>query len=546
MAKTSVTFQTLMRQAQQAKITPLRDLFAEDKTRFSRFSAEGGGIFLDYSKNHLTQDTLDALLALAEEVNLSRAREDMFLGKKINTTEGRAALHTALRNPEGPKIMADGLDARGEIQKVLEKMRLFSRDVREKKYLGTAGNPISHVVNIGIGGSDLGPRLLCEALAPPREKQIQADFLANADGSTLQALFSRARPSATLFIVSSKSFSTAETLANANACRAWLSQNGISDISRHFAAVTAAPEKARAFGIADALIFPFWDWVGGRFSLWGPISLAAAIVLGMEAFLAFLAGGREMDKHFLETPFSKNLPVLLALTAFWNRIFLGRTSRALVPYGDGLSLLVPYVQQLEMESNGKAISADGAALPYHTQEVLWGGVGTPAQHAFFQLLHQGSDIIPVDFVLAARARHPHEALHHLLLANGLAQAEALMRGRKESEAKEAMEKSGLSQQEIQKLLPHKIFPGNRPSNTILLPEISPEALGALLALYEHKVFVEGTLWGVNSFDQWGVELGKELATGLVEALSGKKVPPGRDASTSGLLERIFQEQQGAR
>ncbi len=504
---------------------PLRALFDADPKRFARFSLAYDGIFLDYSKNRITAETINHLLALARAADVAGWRRRLFAGAPVNASENRAALHPALRDRTSRSKVASMVRAS------LARMRDFVADVR-------SSGRFTHIVHIGIGGSLLGPKLACEALAPPGETKIEVRFLANVDGADFARAVRGLDPARTLFVVVSKTFATAETLANAHAAREWLAAGlGKSAVSRHFAAVTAARARAEEFGIPKRAVFDLWDWVGGRFSLWSAAGLSCALVLGQDRFEQMLEGAHALDIHFRTAPFGKNLPVLLALIGVWNANILGFRARAVVPYDSRLGRLPAYLQQLEMESNGKSVTREGRALRRASAPVVFGAPGTNAQHAFFQLLHQGTNPVPVDFIAAAEPGPGPGAQRAILLANMLAQSEALMRGCDTAEARSAMELEGLSPAEIRRLLPHRVFPGNRPSTTILLRRLDPFHLGLLLALYEHKTFVEGVLWGINSFDQWGVELGKRLAGGAARLLMGGKIE-GHDSSTIGLARRI--------
>ena len=523
---------------------PLRDLFDADSKRFARFSLavvrsararpRHDGIFLDYSKNRITAETVERLLALARAADVAGWRRRLFAGAPVNASENRAALHPALRDRSSRSNV--GSMARA----TLARMREFVESTR-------SGEKFTHVVHIGIGGSLLGPELACEALALLDDSKIvvrsaraspRVRFLSNVDGADFARAVRGLDPARTLFVVVSKTFTTAETLANAYAAREWLAAGlGKSAVSRHFAAVTAARARAEEFGIPKRAVFDLWDWVGGRFSLWSAAGLSCALVLGQDRFEEMLEGAHALDTHFRTAPLGRNLPVLLALIGVWNTNILGFRARAVVPYDSRLKRLPAYLQQLEMESNGKSVTREGRPVSRASAPVVFGTPGTDAQHAFFQFLHQSPNPVPVDFIAAVEPGPGPGTQRPILLANMLAQSEALMRGRNAAEARSAMEAERLSPSEIRRLLPHRVFPGNRPSTTILLRRLDPFHLGLLLALYEHKTFVEGVLWGVNSFDQWGVELGKQLAGGTARLLKGGKVA-ARDSSTVGLARRI--------
>lgn len=493
--------------------------------RFDRFSLAHDGIFLDYSKNRITAETVQRLLALARAADVEGWRRRLFDGALVNTSEGRAALHPALRERSSRSKVASA------VRTTLSRMRDFGADVR-------SGKRFTHVIHIGIGGSLLGPKLACAALAPPGETGIEVRFLSNVDGADFARAVQGLDAARTLFVVVSKTFATEETLANAQAAREWVAAKlGESAVARHFAAVTAARARAEAFGIPPRSVFELWDWVGGRFSLWSAAGLSCALVLGQDRFEEMLEGAHALDRHFRTAPLGKNLPVLLALIGVWNTNILGFRARAVIPYDSRLKSLPAYLQQLEMESNGKSVTREGHPVRRASAPVVFGAPGTDAQHAFFQLLHQGPHPVPVDFVAAVEPGPGPKAQRPILLANLLAQSEALMRGRDAAEARAAMRAEGMSPAEIRRLLPHRVFAGNRPSTTILLRRLDPFHLGLLLALYEHKTFVEGVLWGVNSFDQWGVELGKQLAGGAARLLKSGKMD-GHDSSTVGLARRI--------
>ncbi|HSR49438.1 MAG TPA: glucose-6-phosphate isomerase [Acidobacteriota bacterium] len=517
----------------------MRQMFEDDPNRFERFSLEDCGILLDYSKNRITSETLRLLLDLARGSQVESWRQRMFAGRPINFTEGRAVLHVALRNRSGRSFEVDGQDVMPQVQAVLEQMGRFCEAVRSRRWKGHSGKSIREVVNLGIGGSDLGPAMVCQALKPYADGP-RVHFVSNVDGTHITETLKDLDPERTLFIVSSKSFTTQETLANARAARAWLldRMGDESAIASHFAAVSTHEEAVRDFGIDPANMFEFWDWVGGRFSLWSAIGLSIALSLGMDRFQQLLEGAHRMDEHFRTRPLDRNMPVILALLGVWYRNFLGAASYAVVPYDQYLRRLPAYLQQLDMESNGKRIDRRGCRVKWDTGPVVWGEPGTNGQHAFFQLLHQGSQWVPADFILAARSHNPVGEQHRMLLANGVAQTEALMRGKSEQEVRREMEEQGLDRERLEALLPHRVFPGNRPTNTLLVDRITPETLGALLALYEHKIFVQGIIWDINSFDQWGVELGKQLASTVLEELRGRPAPRQHDGSTRALIDRL--------
>ncbi len=511
----------------------VRDLFAADPARFDQWSFELDGLLLDLSKNNVTGETAGLLLALAEAAEVTAWRDRLFAGGPVNGTEGRAALHMALRAGADTAYAVDGTPVGPTVQATLDRMAAFAAGVHQGDITGADGRAFTDLIAIGIGGSDLGPRLACRALAPHGEASLRTHFVANVDAADLAGALEQCDPRTTLVSVASKTFTTQETLTNAMTARRWITEDlGSEAVAQHFLAMTANPDMAAEFGIADDRVFPMWDWVGGRFSLWSAIGLPAVLGLGMPAFRELLAGARAMDEHFRDAPPGQNMPILLALIGIWNRNFQGCASHAILPYGQLWEHLPVYLQQLEMESLGKAVDRDGRQVHAATAPVLFGQPGTIGQHAFYQLLHQGTDLISSDFIAAARDPGTFGDHHDKLLANFLAQGTALMAGRRDAEL------AG----EDPALRPHKAFAGNRPVTTILLDDLEPRQLGMLLALYEHKVFVQGVIWGLNPFDQFGVELGKTLATPLVRALGSGQTPEastGLDGSTLGLLSRIL-------
>ncbi|MFP4237032.1 MAG: glucose-6-phosphate isomerase [Desulfonatronovibrio sp.] len=519
------------------KETHMRDMFAADQKRFSRYSLNAGPVFLDYSKNRINDETMELLISLARDRGLEQKIKAMFSGEKINTTEQRSVLHTALRNRSSRPVMVDGLDVMPGVNKVLDRMEEFVNRVRKGQWLGCTGKPVKDVVNIGIGGSDLGPRMAVKALAGYGRKDLKIHFVSNVDPSHLENTLQGLDPQTTLFIVASKSFTTQETMFNAARAREWFIQKSLGQehVCKHFAAVSTNTAKVREFGIDPENMFEFWDWVGGRFSLWSAIGLPIALSIGMDGFRQLLSGAHEMDLHFKNSPLERNMPVIMALLGIWYTDFFGTESQALLPYSQYLDDFPAYMQQAEMESNGKRVTLQGCNVDYATSPVIWGEPGTNGQHAFFQLLHQGTRLIPCDFIIFARQPGHDPGQHRLLTANFLAQTEALMKGRTSSEARQELQAQGKSREEIEYILPHKTFPGNRPSNSILLPELTPETLGALIALYEHKIFVQGVIWDINSFDQWGVELGKQLARDIEPELEDDSVVNSHDSSTNGLI-----------
>ena len=508
------------------------DLFA-DQGRAAAFSARADGMVFDYSKTGITAPIKAALLALAHGAGVAEKREAMFSGEKINETEGRAVLHTALRNLTA-SVMVDSRDVMPDVRATHARLAVFADAVRSGAFKGQGG-AISDVVNIGIGGSDLGPAMAVLALAPFHDGP-RCHFVSNVDGAHVADTLKGLNPETTLVIVASKTFTTIETMTNADAARAWMAKR-VRDPAAQFAAVSTASDKTAAYGIDPARVFGFEDWVGGRYSLWGPIGLALMLAVGPQGFDEFLAGGAAMDAHFRTAEFADNLPVLLALTGIWHNQICGHATRAVLPYDQRLSRLPAYLQQLEMESNGKRVSMDGVDLPLHSGPVVWGEPGTNGQHAFYQLIHQGTRTVPCEFLVARRGHEPDLAHQHLLLvSNCLAQSEALMRGRSLAEATAIMAKKGLSGAELDRQARHRVFPGNRPSTTLAYERLTSFSFGQILALYEHRVFVEGVILGINSYDQWGVELGKELALALQPILEGKQGTEGKDGSTRALVE----------
>ena len=508
----------------------------EGNERLRRLTLDAAGLHLDLSKQAWGLDGLDAALTLARAAEVEAARHLLFGGETVNRSEARAVLHPALRAPDGAQYAAQGEPVSGEVEAGREAMRAFAEGVGSEALKGATGRPFRSIVHIGIGGSDLGPRLVWEALKP-LEAPIELRFAANVDGSEIAAALHGLDPAETLVVVVSKTFTTQETMANAEAARAWLREALGDGADAHLAAVSAAPETAQRFGVGADRVFGFRDWVGGRFSVWSAVGLSCAVALGWETWRGFLAGAADMDAHFTEAPLERNAPVLMALAQVFNRNGLGRGVRAVVPYAQRLRLLPAFLQQLEMESNGKSVTADGREVSRATAPAVFGDAGTNGQHAFYQLLHQGTDVIPVDFVAVAKNDEGPPGMHAKLLANVLAQAEALMIGRSEAEVRRELEGKGLDAAAIDELAPQRTFAGGRPSTLILLDRLTPEALGALLALYEHKTFVEGVIWGINSFDQWGVELGKTLASRILPELEGG-ARNAHDPSTTALIDRL--------
>jgi glucose-6-phosphate isomerase len=514
----------------------VRDLFAADPARARRFTLRLDGLVLDYSKNRIVDRTMTLLRDLARAADVAGAAARMFAGERINTTENRAVLHVALRNRANTPIPVDGHDVMPQVNAVLARMRDFVGRVRAGTWLGATGQRIGAVVNIGIGGSDLGPRMAVEALGPYRSPDIASHFVSNVDGADILRTLAGLDPARTLFVVASKTFTTQETMANARTARAWIADRlGEAAVARHFVAVSTNARAVAAFGIDAANMFEFWDWVGGRFSLWSAIGLPIALAVGMDRFEEMLDGAHAMDRHFRDAPLEANLPATLALIGIWNRNLLGMASHAVLPYDQGLARFPAFLQQAEMESNGKSVARDGRPVAHPTAPVVFGEPGTNGQHAFYQLLHQGTEIVPADFIAPARSHYATGRHHAMLLANFLAQTEALMRGKTAAEVRAELAGQGLSGAALEAAVPHRAFPGNRPTNTILVRRLDPRTLGMLVALYEHKIFVQGQIWGINSFDQWGVELGKQLADRILPELEGEAPPGDHDGSTLALL-----------
>ena len=531
--------QDLKQRAESFRATGLRRLFAEDPGRFDALSFGFEDMLLDLSKLHWDRDTIAGLAAFARARGMEDRRAAMFAGEPINATEARAVLHVALRNRGEAPVLVDGRDVMPSVRTTLAQMEAFARGIRDGSILSAAGRPFTDVVNIGIGGSDLGPAMVTAALAPFADGP-RLHYVSNVDGAHIADTLKGLDPRTTLIIVASKTFTTIETMTNARTARQWIVKAlGEDAVGAHFAAVSTALDKVGAFGIDAARVFGFWDWVGGRYSVWSAIGLPVMIAIGAENFAQFLEGAHALDRHFREAEALENLPVLLALAGIWHRNVCGFPARAILPYDQRLTRLPAYLQQLDMESNGKRVTLAGEPVDCATGPLVWGEPGTNGQHAFYQLLHQGTDVIPCEFIVAANGHEPDLAHHHaLLVANCLAQSEALMNGRTREEAEALLIAEGKSVAEVARLAPHKEFPGNRPSLTIVHDRLTPRALGRLIALYEHRVFVEGAVWNINSFDQWGVELGKVLANELLPMLDGREPATGRDSSTLGLLARL--------
>jgi glucose-6-phosphate isomerase len=517
----------------------MRELFAADPERFARMSREACGLLVDFSKHRSTDDTLRLLLDLARQQRVEDWRDRMFAGDKINLTEGRAVLHVALRDRSRRRIVVDGTDVAPQVAAVLAKMREFTERVRSGGWRGYTGKSITDVVNVGIGGSDLGPVMVTEALRPYWKPDLRVHFVSNVDGTHLAETVKPLDPERTLFIVASKTFTTQETLTNARSARAWLvDRPGVPPdaVAKHFVALSTNAKEVTAFGIDPANMFEFWDWVGGRYSLWSAIGLAIACVIGMDRFEELLEGGHAMDEHFRTAPLADNLPVLLAMLGVWYASFFGAESHAILPYDQYLHRFAAYFQQGDMESNGKRVDRAGHAITdYTTGPVIWGEPGTNGQHAFYQLIHQGTRLIPCDFLAPIASHNPIGQHHAILLANFFAQTEALMKGKTPDEARAELAGQKVAVDQLDALVAHKTFPGNRPTTSILFDQLTPRTLGSLIALYEHKIFVQGIVWDINSFDQWGVELGKQLASRILPELGGDAPVCAHDASTNGLI-----------
>ena len=520
--------------AKKIKQIHMRDLFASDTNRFDKFHAEFNNFLLDYSKNNITEETMDLLYELAQEHHLTDAIQDMFNGKRINTTENRPVLHIALRNRDNHPILVDGQDVMPEINAVLDKMHTFSNDVRSGKWLGATGKPITDIVNIGIGGSDLGPAMAIDALKHYKTDALNFHFVSNVDGTDITETLKECQADTTLFIISSKTFTTQETLTNAKAARSWLIERlGENAVENHFVAVSTNTDAVQKFGINPDNMFVFWDFVGGRYSMWSAIGLSIMLGIGYDAFCEMLTGAYEMDMHFLNTPFERNLPVIMGLLGIWYTTYMEAESYAVLPYDQYLHRLPSYLQQLDMESNGKYVKKNGHTVDYATGPILFGAAGTNGQHSFYQLIHQGTHLIPCDFIAPIHSLNETGDQHDILLSNFVAQPEALMRGKTPDELKN----EGVSEE----LIPFKTFTGNRPSNSLLFDKLTPKSFGSLIALYEHKIFVQGIIWNIDSFDQWGVELGKQLAKNILPEIMDKNKTLIHDCSTNALIEKIRSE-----
>jgi glucose-6-phosphate isomerase len=522
---------------QQIEKQHMRDLFADDEKRFERFSLTHNDILLDYSKNRITPETMDLLINLARESGLQDWIEKMFCGEKINHTEGRAVLHTALRNRSEKPVMLDGEDVMPEVRAEWQRVKALAEAVRTRQWRGTTGQPITDVINLGIGGSSLGPEMVTSALRPYGIHDMNFHFVSNVDENHITDTLKTLKPETSLFVISSKTFTTQETMLNAETARKWFLRRTDDEkgISKHFVAVTSNQQAAKDFGIEEDNIFLMWDWVGGRYSLWSSIGLPIMISIGAEHFEDLLEGAYGMDRHFREQPLEKNMPVIMALLGIWYNNFFDSQAHAVLPYDQHLHRLPAYLQQADMESNGKYVDRQGHEVSQSTGPIIFGEIGIAAQHAFYQLLHQGTKFIPADFLAPIKDYHTIKRHHRVLMSNVFAQTEALMKGKNNQEARAELEASGMTGDALEKLLPYKVFPGNKPTNTILFDILDPKTLGALIALYEHKIFVQGVLWDINSFDQWGVELGKQLAKSIQAELETPEPIKTHDSSTNGLI-----------
>jgi glucose-6-phosphate isomerase len=534
-------WQALCRHQKTIAASNMRDLFTQDTNRFDKFSFQLDDMLFDFSKHRINDETLPLLLQLAKEAQLENWRDRMFAGEKINITENRAVLHTALRNRSNRPVLVDGVDVMPEVNAVLAQMRDFSEKVRSGAWLGYTGQRITDVVNIGIGGSDLGPVMVCDALKPYASADLAVHFVSNIDGAHLMRALEKCQPETTLFIVASKTFTTQETMTNAISARTWFLNKAQDNahVAKHFVALSTNAKAVTDFGIDQANMFAFWDWVGGRYSLWSAIGLSIALYVGMDHFEALLSGAHEMDQHFQTAPLEENMPVIMALIGIWYNNFFDVATHAILPYDQGMSRFPAYLQQADMESNGKFICRDGKRIQYKTGPVIWGEAGTNGQHAFYQLIHQGTQVVPCDFLMPVHSHYAigkHGYAHHkILLANFLAQTQALMLGKTPDEARLELQEQGLTGAELENLLPHKVFEGNRPSTSILFDKLTPNTLGKLIALYEHKIFVQGMIWDINSYDQWGVEYGKQIAQEILPLLTSDGVVTSFDSSTNGLI-----------
>ena len=518
----------------------IKEMFQNDEKRAEKFHIQWNDFLVDYSKNNINQETIDLLLNLANDVNLKDAISKYFAGDLINQTENRAVLHTALRAPENEVILVDGINVMPEVFEVKNKVKNFTNQIVSGERKGYTGKPFTDIVNIGIGGSDLGPAMVVEALQYYKN-HLNVHFVSNVDGDHVNEIIKKLNPETTLFVIVSKTFTTQETLTNSETIRAWFLKSAKQeDVAKHFVAVSTNIQKVTEFGIDSNNIFPMWDWVGGRFSLWSAVGLSISLAVGFDNFDSLLKGANKMDNHFRNESFDKNIPVVLALLSIWYNNFFGAESEALIPYTQYLQKLAPYLQQGIMESNGKSIGRDGKPVNYQTGTIIWGEPGTNSQHAFFQLIHQGTKLIPTDFIGYVKPLYGDNDHHDKLMSNFFAQTEALLNGKTSEQVKAEFDKQGVSSEKAEFLLPFKVFSGNKPTNTILIQKLTPESLGSLIALYEHKIFVQGVIWNIFSYDQWGVELGKQLANSILEEINSKKVN-NHDNSTSFLLKYFLDD-----
>ncbi len=539
---TTKSWQNLSRHYEKTKHVHMKTLFAEDPRRFDKFSIRVNDIIVDFSKNRITEETINLLIALAEASGLKNAIENLFNGEKINETENRAVLHTALRNRDNHPVVVDGHDVMPEVNTVLNKIKDFSTKVICGDWQGYTGKRITDIVNIGIGGSDLGPVMVTEALKPYAKEGLCVHYVSNIDGTHIMETLKKLNPETTLFMIASKTFTTQETMTNAFSARRWFLKTAKNpeQVARHFVAISTNTKAVKEFGIDADNMFVFWDWVGGRYSLWSAIGLSIACCIGYENFVILLEGAFEMDRHFKEAPFEKNIPVILALIGIWYNNFFGAQAEAILPYDQYMHRFPAYFQQGNMESNGKSSDRNGEKIKYQTGPIIWGEPGTNGQHAFYQLIHQGTKLIPADFLAPAISHNPIGEHHQILLSNFFAQTEALLNGKTEEEVIADLKKDGKTKKEIQHLLPHKLFEGNRPTNSILFKKLTPRVLGSLIAMYEHKIFVQGVIWNIFSFDQWGVELGKQLAKKILPELADDQPVDSHDSSTNGLINTYKQ------
>ncbi|MFC1703825.1 glucose-6-phosphate isomerase [Candidatus Omnitrophota bacterium] len=534
------SWKKLQAQYEIMKDKHIKDMFVEDPQRFHKFSLRFEDILVDFSKNNIDEQTFGILLALADEVKLQDAIRKMLAGDAINETENRAVLHTALRNRTSNPVLVDGKDVMPQVNAVLKQMQDFSNKVILGKWKGYTAKPIKDIVNIGIGGSDLGPKMVTEALKPYKKPRINVHFVSNVDGTDISETLKKVKPETTLFMIASKTFTTQETMTNANTAREWFLKKAKKKeyIKKHFVAISTNADRVGKFGIDTKNMFRFWDWVGGRYSLWSAIGLSICCTIGFENFIELLDGAYAMDRHFRNTPFENNIPVILALISIWYNNFFGTETEAILPYDQYMHRFPAYFQQGDMESNGKSIDRSGEKVSYQTGPIIWGEPGTNGQHAFYQLIHQGTKIIPCDFLVPAISHNPAGDHHAILLSNCFAQTQALMQGKTKEEVVKELEAAGKTQEEIEKLAPFKVFKGNRPTNTILFKQLTPRTLGSLITMYEHKIFAQGVIWNIFSFDQWGVELGKQLAKNILPELQAKTEVKTYDSSTNGLINAL--------